>query len=252
MPIEPSISPPVEAIHMNKADVTHAARTFLFTDARSPHEIRCLLEREHLTRLDSVSGDDGRLEYVGRFRCNGLPCSLRLTYLAAHPTRNDYSLHMEMSWNHLPVEYQEYYGKTSGSWFDLWCSDFKGGTRLSEGVITDVYRQRATQALGAEAQLTTIPALQQEILSALKRGCTFSTSHKEGGTRIGFAKGRFFLEDFGDSSSHEHFSDETEFLAALHRFYEWQASRNAAPEKLPDQLVWHLIFRHLNAAIGPS
>lgn len=245
---ELSTIPPVEAIHMNIADATHAARTCYFADERSPHEIRSLLEREHLTRLEPSFRADGRLEYVGRFRCNGLPCSVRLTYLAAHPSSDHYSLHIEMSWAHLPVDYREYYGRTSGSWFDLWCSSFKCDAPLPEEPVTDLYRQRAAQALEAEAHLTTIPALQQEILSALKKGSTFSTSHKEGGTRIGFANGRFFREDYGESPSHQRFSDEAKFLAALHRFYEWQVSRNVAPEKLPEELTWLLIFRHLNAA----
>ena len=233
---------------MNSADATHAARTCYFADEQSPHEIRCLLEREHLVRFDPVTRDDGHLEFEATSRCNGLPCTFRLSFLAAHPSVNHYALHIEMSWTHMPADCNEYHRKTSESWFDLWCADFQSHAPLPEVPVSDLYRQRVAQALQAEVHLTDIAALQQEILSALKSGSSFATAHKEGGTRIGYANGHFYREDYGESPAREVFSDEAEFLASLHRFYGWQISKNVAPAQVPDELGWLLIFRLLRPA----
>lgn len=232
---------------MNSDDPTGASRIVSFNDQRSPHEIRCALEREHMTPFDPIM-NEGLLEYHATSRRNGLPCTFRLVFTSADVKINHYTLEMGMSWTQSPPDSREYHRKSAGSWFDLWCRDFQIGPASPSEPLSSRYRTLATEALGAEAHLTDLSAIQQEILNALRKGATFSTAHKEGGTRIGFHSGRFYRQDFGESDVNETFSDDASFLAFLRKFYDWETSRSLAPDKVPVLLAWRLILRLLNPA----
>jgi len=95
--------------------------------------------------------------------------------------------------------------------------------------------------------------IQQAILAALRGGATLATSHKEGGTRIFFAKslilagdaGRFYREDFGESDLREVFEDEAEFLVFLARFFAAQARFEGAADASTEETIWQFIFDRL-------
>lgn len=222
-----------------------AAAVIHFTDTRSPGEIRAALEREHMAPFDPIL-KDGRLEFHATTKCNTLPCTLRLTFNAAHSTTNDYSLHIQMSWAHLPPASHAHYHASFASWLSFWSRDLKLQTTPASESPNAHYQTLVELALVAEASLTDIPAIQKTILTALKRGAVFRTSHKEGGTNIGFANGAYHRKDFGEWTSHDTFADDASFLGFLRKFYDWETSRSVAPAKVPDVVAWRLILRLLD------
>lgn len=243
----PDLSQGRQPVTMNPDELHSASRIVHFTDRRSPHEMRCALERDHMTGFEPVM-QEGRLEFHGVSKCNGLPCTFRLVFEAAGWATNEYTLHLQISWAHLPPEHHDYYRKTSVSWFDLWCRDLKPHAPLPAEPPTGTYQARVEQALDAESHLTDISAIQQAILTALRSGASFSTAHKEGGTNIGHAQGRFFRRDYGESNAQETFAADASFLAFLRKFFDWETSRNVAPAKVSDETAWRLILRLLHPA----
>jgi len=231
---------------MNPDEFYSASRHLYFVDVRCPHELRCALEREHLVLFEATIKND-RLEFQAASKCNGLPCLFRLVFEAARSEFFGYSLQMQISWAHMPREHDDYHRKNAVSWFDLWCKGLTPCPPLQpHDVQSHLYQTKVGQTLIAEEHLTDIPAIQNEILTALRGGALFTTSHKEGGTRIGYAGGRFYRHDFGESSSHEAFEDEAAFLSFLRRFYDWETSKSLYPCKVSDDTAWRLIFRLLH------
>lgn len=221
-----------------------ASWTVSFTDVRPPCEMRGALEREHMAPFEAVM-KDSRLEYHGASKCNTLPCTFRLVFDAAGEQTNDYTLHIQMSWAHLPVAAHDSYRRSSASWLALWCRDLTIRPPRSPEPPNAGYQARVEDALKEEIQIADIPAIQRTILSALKNGATFSTSHKEGGTNIGYSNGRFYRRDYGEWTSNETFTDEAAFLTFLRKFYDWETSRSIAPAKVTDEIAWRLILRLL-------
>lgn len=87
-----------------------------------------------------------------------------------------------------------------------------------------------------------IAALQQAIVTALKAGAWFATAHHEGGTRIGWTGSRFLREDYGDFPDRIGYADETEFLTALRRFFDWEVSRDTWPARPSEAEAWRGIL----------
>lgn len=224
----------------------HATRQLSFQEARTPHELRCLLERRHMV-VFALEVREGRLEYLAETKAGGLPCRFRLVYEAGTPALNQYTWHMEMSWAHLKADLHDYYRKSAGSWFDLWSQDFAAAT-ASTPVEGDkrLYQERVAQALEAESHLEEAAAIQQEILKAMREGATFSTAHKEGGTRISHAGGTFFMRDFGESTAERRFTQEADFLASLRRFFDADLQRGSLTGALSETDAWRLILRRLD------
>jgi hypothetical protein len=90
-----------------------------------------------------------------------------------------------------------------------------------------------------------IHALQQEIISAFRRGELCSTQNKEGGTIIRVRDGSFIFQDYGDSEARRDFTSEAAFLAHLREFYAWMARYEWAPHPLPEIELWKFIQRQL-------
>ena len=107
------------------------------------------------------------------------------------------------------------------------------------------YQRLCEASLRAEVHLDTIPALQQAIVGAMKQGAFFSTSDKEGDTRISWRGGRFVRIRSGENPGHEEFASEDEFLIALRRFYDLETSKNIYPNKVSEFDAWKLILRLL-------
>jgi hypothetical protein len=101
------------------------------------------------------------------------------------------------------------------------------------------------RGLKAEAHLDTVAAMQRAIVAGMKRGGSFGTSHKEGGTNIFWRNGKFIRTDCGDDPDHKEFADEAEFLKMLRQFCQWDVARHDGKEPLPDFDVWKLILRRL-------
>ncbi len=222
-----------------------ATRETHFRDRRPPHEIQFVLERELMTLLPPVL-EGSRLTFRANGKVNGVPYRVLLGFEAALLLTNHYRLQFEASAADLSPTAQTGQRKTLDGWIDLWVREFKitPTPNSGEGSV-DRYQRLAEQALKAESHLHDIPAIQQEILNALRSGATYSTAHKEGGTNIRFHCGQFVRADYGESNSVEKFRSEPAFLAFLRQFYDWETSRNTYPEKVSEYEAWKLMLRLL-------
>ena len=95
--------------------------------------------------------------------------------------------------------------------------------------------------------MDSVSSIQQIIVERMKRGATFSTAHKEGGTILKWLDGRFIRSDYGENPDLIKFADETEFLKALRQFYDWDTSKALYPSKASDFDAWKLILRKLSS-----
>ncbi len=224
---------------------TSAKRLLHFQDPRPPPEIQFALERDLMT-LFTVAMINERLTMTAKSNLVGALYEIELRFEAAMLLKNCYSLRVETSWAKSPATHHDYYRKTADSWFSYRTRDFmpanppKAATGLSAR-----YQNICAASLNAEAHLDTVPALQQTIVAAMKRGARFTTSHKEGDTNITWNGERFARTDCGDYPDHKVFSSEAEFLPALRQFYDWETSRNIYPKKVSEFEAWKLILRLL-------
>lgn len=227
--------------HSDRAESLHR-----FRDPRSPHEVRCALERQHMTRfIPAVK--EGLLEFTASITNGGLPCEFRLVYESADPDVDRYALHMRISWAHLKHEVHEYYRGTAGPWFELWSSSLSSTpSKSSRAKHPSTYEERVAAALAAESDLREVSDIQRAIISVLRNGGTYSTAHKEGGTRIGYANGAFYREDFGDSPAKHRFDDEAAFLTSLRHFFDADISKGNRQGAIAEEVAWILILRRLD------
>ncbi len=224
---------------------TGATRVLHFRDRRPPHEIQFALERQ-LMALFTATMNQGKLHLQAQAWIVGAQYSFELQYLAASPSGNIYSLRVETCWAGKGSANDEYYRKTAGSWFSHWTRDLRpiDPSRNEEG-STAQYQSRCEATLKAEQHLDTIPAIQNAILSAMKQGATFASSHKEGGSTIGWMNGRFAKADYGDDPGHRSFASEDEFLRFLRQYYDHETSSAVFPNKVSEFTAWKLILRRL-------
>ena len=94
-----------------------------------------------------------------------------------------------------------------------------------------------------KSHLGSVDKLQAEVLARLRDGASFSTVHKEGGTRIYWQGGRFIRTDYGDNESEQSFDDESAFLAFLRRFFDREIARGTDRDKVSEEAAWRLILR---------
>lgn len=220
-------------------------RELTFHDVRPPEQVQAGLER-HL--MSPLTPDDAgeRLRFHTAPKINGSPFTIDLSFDAAFPDRNRYTLRVETSWAGSHPANLDYARNSARGWFTFWTRDFAPhATNSSDPGSPELYRERRQQALAAEAELASIATIQRRILDGVRAGGEFSTSHKEGGTRILFRAGKFVSSSYGESNEVQAFQSDTEFLQYLRQFFDWETSRNVAPAKVPDPIAWRLILRLL-------
>ena len=111
-------------------------------------------------------------------------------------------------------------------------------------VIADIAPGRGTPLL-LMAHLDSVAAVQRAIVEGMQRGGSFGTSHKEGGTSIFWRDGKFIRSDYGDDPDYKLFTDEAEFLKMLWQFSQFDVTRTAGTQPLPEFDVWKLILRRM-------
>lgn len=224
---------------------TSAKRLLHFRDHRPPHAIQFALERDLMT-LFATSMQNERLVMTASANVVGARYHFELRFEAAMPEGNCYSLSVETSWADAATTHHDYYRKTSDSWFSHWTRDLQPADppAAAEG-SSDRYEKICAASLNAEAHLDSVPALQQAIVAGMKRGARFSTSHKEGGTNIGWDGQRFVRSDYGDYPDRITYANEAHFMDALRKFYDWETSQNVYPEKDSELVAWRLMLRLL-------
>lgn len=227
---------------------TGATRLLHFRDRRPPHEVQFALERNLMT-LFSASMDHDVLRLLAERGVNGADYAFELCFEAAMPTYNCYSLRVAASWGELPKAHHEYFRTTSDSWFSSWTRDLMKATppEPGEGSLAR-YRELSHAALQAEAHLDSVVAVQQTIVAEMKRGGSFGTSHKEGGTSIFWRDGKFVRSDYGEDPGVAHFTDEADFLAMLRRFCQWEVAGPADSGQRSEFDAWKLIWRRLRSS----
>jgi hypothetical protein len=221
------------------------SRVLHFQDRRPPHEVQFALERE-LMALFAGAVDNGKLCMLARANVNGARFFFELRFEAALLLKNCYSLRVEVSWAEHAATHHDYFRKTSDSWFHLWTRDLVAASapRANAG-LGERYRKLCAEALGAETHLDSVAAVQRAIVEGVKRGGSFGTSHKEGGTNIFWRDGKFIRSDYGDYPDHKIFTDEAEFLKMLRQFCQFDVTRNTGREPLPEFDIWKLILRRM-------
>lgn len=225
---------------------TGVKRVLHFEDKRPPQEVQFALERELMT-LFAKAMDNGKLCMLARGNVNGARYHFELRFEAALFFRNCYSLRVEASWAEHSTDSHDYFRKTSDSWFSLWTRDLMAANPpKADAGSPERYRKLADAALDAEAHLDSVAAIQRAIITGMKEGGSYSTSHKEGGTNIFWLRGKFIRSDYGDDPDHKEFKDEAEFLKMLQQFCHWEVHRLAGQNKLSEFDTWKLILRRLH------
>jgi hypothetical protein len=203
--------------------------TIHFGDSRPPHEIKAKLERDLVTLFQQDPASPN-LTYRASRKITGLTYSFELRFEAALPTANCYTLHVDAD------------GSASAeSWFKFWTRDFNPANLPHPAAnVPERYALLVEQSLSAESNLLDAEAIQQTILAGMRKGATFSTAHKEGGTRLSFTGSHFRRAGYGESEETEIFASDTAFLSYLRKFYGWQTSG------VSEYDAWKLILRLMN------
>jgi hypothetical protein len=239
---------------------TRVAYHLHFCDTRSPHKVKSLLERDVRViftpavvdeTLAPLTTHDKKLRFLGNATVLGANYKFQLTFEDAFPTLNSYSLQMDVSWGGHDFAYNEYQRKSSESWFRLWTQEFSSTNRdLAVGGSLQLYRQRCDEAYKAEQELKSVDSIQGVIVDAMKRGASFRTSHKEGGTNIYWKNGRYVRSDYGDYPSEQVFEDVDRFLEILRHFCNWDVTCHSATGSVSEIDAWRLIYRRMDLPVG--
>lgn len=229
----------------NCETATGWSRVLHFRDKRPPHAVQFALERD-LTTLFVGAMDNGKLCLRARVNLNGAEYRFELRFEAALDHALCYSLHTESSWADQPVESHDYFRQASDHWYRLWTRDLMAarppGGNDGQG---ERFRTLCEAALRAEAHLDTVTAVQRAIVDGLQQGGSFSTSHKEGGTRIFWRNGKFARSDYGDCPALTEFLDEAAFLPMLRQFCQCAGAWSTGKDLLPELDIWKRILRRM-------
>lgn len=245
-PMNLSPEPQLQPLGLTTVETTTGATWVLdFRDRRPPHEIQFALERD-LMVLFTPAMDYGRLTLRAHAGLVGAAYAFELSFEAALPRRNCYSLRVQTSWDEQPRTNNDYYRKTSESWFRFWTRGFTGAQPPAEDAGPPaLYQQLCSEALQAAGNPGTIPGLRQTIIAAMKHGACFATSHKEGDTRLSWRDGTFVRTDSGEYPAHRKFCSEDEFLTSLRQFYDLEIPKHIHPGSASELTAWKLILRLL-------
>lgn len=225
-------------------------RELYFRDERAPHEVQFALERE-LMVLFVVRLEHGQLVLDAQANIVGAHYAFELRFLAAQGANRYYLLRVDAAWEDSET-YREYFRKTSDSWFQGWiCDLMPAKPPIAEDTEVEHYRSLSEIALNAERHLDSVESVQGAIVEGMKRGGTYGTSHKEGGSNIFWRMDRFVRSDYGDDPDHKSFTTETEFLKMLWNFCQFDVTRHAGKGALSEFDTWKLILRRMSGGNGP-
>lgn len=219
-------------------------RTLQFLDARTPHDVQCAFERILMVPFTHTMDADG-LRWNGTSHVNGAKYEFELRFLATGASGNVFSLHTVASWPMPDSPADDYFSKTSVSWFRLWTSELVVVDADAAGDRGSEYSRLCDAALRAERQLDSVAAVQRAIVEGVRRGGRFVSSHKEGGSNIGWRHGAFSRSDHGDDPGFVTYADEAAFLEAICLFHQSDVTRHAGGHALPELDAWKLILRRM-------
>jgi hypothetical protein len=227
---------------------TEAHREFHFRDHRAPQQIQAHFENV-LTTLFRPGFEDSKLVFRGAVKQAGCPYALALHFDAALQLLNCYTLEIHADWGKLPVQSHDYFRNSFESWVQYWTKPFSSSPAPEEGEgSAERYRQFAEPVMAVDDRLSTVAAVQRELLAQMRAGATLSTAHHEGGTVLRWQGSQFTRTDYGESDERQSFDDDAAFLAFVRSFYDGQTSSNVYPDKVPEVDAWKIILGQLSVA----
>lgn len=190
--------------------------------------------------------EDWKFALVAEPKVNGCPFVITLLLDHVDLFKRHYTFTVVADWSQFEAESDEYFNKTTGSWFSFWSRDFaqsEPSKRIDEP--SGLYERVAEGSTQFESHLQSVEAIQNEIVRRMKHGAEFRTSHKEGGTTIKSSGRKFVSAQYGDYTGHETLSGEAEFLPYLRQFFDMDTKRSTYPDSPPELDAWRLILRLL-------
>ncbi len=226
-------------------------RVLHFVDTSPPHLVQFNLERK-LMVLFTASMDGIQLRMNATADVNGARYDFEVRLLAALTSDYHYSLRTEASWADSDPKLHDYFRKTSDGWFKMWTRELRSAAPpdLSHNLV-ERYQKESTAALLAQRQRDSVAAVQCAIVEGMKRGGTYGTSHKEGGTNIYWRVDRFVRSDYGDYPDLQHFTSEAAFLHMLWNFCQFDVRRHAGKQGQSELEAWKLILRRMGGVEPP-
>ena len=221
-------------------------REMHFKDIRSPREVKLSLERDMKTLFTAALEND-KLCMRAKSTLVGAVYEFQVVFEAALTAYNCYRFTMDATWVDPTSSNFEYYCKTSTSWFDLWTRELTPAEPSSSSEDSvQRYQLLCEDVLNADQHLDSVASVQAAIIESMKRGASFRTSHKEGGTNLAWKGGRFVRTDYGDNPNMQQFANETEFLNMLRQFYHWDVTSQSGKDQLSEVDTWRLIQRRID------
>jgi len=204
-----------------------------------------LLARDttEITQL-TYSGSDNP-PYIGR--------EVQLRFEAALPNGNWYSLHVSAWVPHTWYTEIEFRRNADRAW-ESWVRNLQTDSSLGplDSASQELYDHRVREAVEEEERIASrkedpapIMALQQEILSELRKGRSFRTAHHEGGTSIYFDGKTYVCSEYGEVESLKALESENEALDRIKELYDWESRKGSFPHRPPELEVWEFIQRQL-------
>lgn len=240
--------PPTFTHHENTTGWT---RVLHFSTNQPPHLVQFGLERE-LMVLFLASRDGNQLQMNATAHVNGARYDFELRFVAALKRAYHFSLHTEASWADADKTHHDYFRKTSDSWFKLWTREFQSAAPpdLKENIV-ERYERECAVTFHAQKHLDSVAAVQRAIITGMKSGGTFGTSHKEGGTNISWRVDHFIRSDYGDYPDTKIFRTESDFLQMLWSFCQFEVTRHVGKQGLTELEKWKLILRRMSNVNPP-
>ncbi|MEQ1853269.1 MAG: hypothetical protein ABMA01_16950 [Chthoniobacteraceae bacterium] len=229
----------------NTETPTGWTRVLHFCDKRAPHGVQFALERVVMA-LFTTRMDGGQLRMNATADVNGARYDFTMQFVASLKHENHFVLHIVASWGDSEI-HRDYFRKSSDGWFAMWTRDLMRASppTMSEN-LAEHYQKHCDAALNAERHLDSVEAVQRAIVEGVKRGGSFGDSHKEGGTNIYWRDGKFVRSDYGDYPDFHAYKDEAEFLKMLWHFSQFDVTRSAGKQGLPEFDAWKLILRRMS------
>ncbi len=246
------MKPPKAPPHFTSTEsATGWTRVLHFEDKLPPHLVQFNLERE-LMVLFVASMDGTQLRMNATADVNGARYDFEVRFLAALKSAYHYSLRTEASWADSDQTHHDYFRKSSDGWFQMWTRELRPATPpdMSKNLI-ELYQKESAAALQAQQHFDSVTAVQCAIIDGMKRGGTYGTSHKEGGTNIYWRVDRFVRSDYGDYPDLKNYKSDAEFLQMLWNFCQFDVKRHAGKQGLSDLDAWKLILRRMGGIAPP-
>ncbi|WP_321473047.1 hypothetical protein [uncultured Paludibaculum sp.] len=238
-------------------------RETLFWHDRTPHEVKFEVEKLTGVLMKRDPAETERLTYTGESTVAATKYVLKLRFEAVTPRRpymfepwtdpaeyrNQFALRVEASAPRKWVT-EEALQRDLNRAFEYWSLRLECGSGDSGWTdeLKPLYDRQVQASLAqeeGEAQAKEDPkpveAIQRAVLAALRKGKSFRTAHKEGGSILSFNGRNFVREDYGEEPDKRVYGSEAEMLQAVRNFYDWESRRDYYPHKPPALEVWRYI-----------